>query len=133
MVTEGEVWVGIGVPATELSTAARLLRPTGKDGVTGVGIGTGVGAIAAEAGAGDTATSGIGAGAGTIGTGAGASMGVVSMDGVGARPRLGEAIAGWGVALVPGRNLGGKGNGAGRGAGVATAATLLAIWGAGGL
>lgn len=127
-------WAGIGVPAAEPSDATRLLRPIGEGGVTGSGVDTGVGATAAGAGIGATTSSDTGAetGAGAaIGVGAGASTGGVEMDGVGAR--LGEAVAGWEVALAPGRNLGGKGNGAGREAGVATAATLLATRGTVGL
>lgn len=112
----------MGIPATELSAASRLLRLIGEGGITG-DVGAGVDAITAGAGVGATAASATGVGAGgAIDAGAGTSTVGVGIDGVEAM--LGEAVAGWEVALAPGRNLGGRGNGAGRGAGVATAAPL---------
>jgi hypothetical protein len=84
------------------------------NGGTRAGVGTGVGAVATGAGVEAAASSGIGV---TTVIGAGASTGAVGMDGV--EIGLGEALAGWEVALAAGRNLGGKGNWAGRAAGIA--------------
>jgi hypothetical protein len=84
------------------------------NGGTRAGVGTGVGAVATGAGVEAAASSGIGV---TTVIGAGASTGAVGMDGV--ETGLGEALAGWEVALAAGRNLGGKGNWAGRAAGIA--------------